>query len=76
MFLQILYVKYQFAISREKRIYMFIFCFFKNIHLFRALHLFCLSELTLKFDNSAIVYILFVHSCLVSVILQMERQSV
>lgn len=55
---------------------MFIFCFFKNIHLFRALHLFCLSELTLKFDNSAIVYILFVHSCLVTVILKMERQSV
>lgn len=47
-----------------KKVHMFILLlFFKEYSLFCALHLFFLSELTLKFDNSAIVYILFVYFC-------------
>lgn len=58
-----------------KKVHMFILLFFKEYSLFCALHLFSLSELTLQFDNSAIVYILFVYFCYVTVILEMERHS-
>lgn len=50
---------------------MFILLFFKEYSLFCALHLFS----SLQFDNSAIVYILFVYFCHVTVILEMERHS-
>lgn len=57
-----------------KKVHMFILLFFREYSLFCALHLFSLSELTLQFDNSAIVYILFVYFCHVTVILEIERQ--